>query len=65
MDLAWLVADGKLKILGKVGDHMLLQTGGQLNSAEKERIARQLAASLAETKAYRRHFQRADPDALI
>jgi single-stranded-DNA-specific exonuclease len=63
--LDWLVGRGQITILDENDDEIKLVAGSQTISADLSQSVTQLRVLLEETKAYRAHFARAAPDALI
>jgi hypothetical protein len=63
--LAWLAGRGHIAILDEDGDEISLAAGSQTASADLSQVTAQLRVLLEETKAYRAHFSRADPETLI
>lgn len=63
--LAWLVGRGQITILDETSDEIRLAPGSQTISPDLPQSVMQLRVLLEETKAYRAHFSRADPETLI
>jgi single-stranded-DNA-specific exonuclease len=61
----WLATKGQIRIVEDEDDVLRVAAGGSAQSAEAEEIALQLAASLAETAAYRAYYRRAEARKLI
>ncbi len=63
--LDWLAARGHIAILEEAGDEVQLAAGDGVSSTELSRVTARLKALLEETKAYRKHFARADAETLL
>ncbi|HMD90557.1 MAG TPA: single-stranded-DNA-specific exonuclease RecJ [Anaerolineaceae bacterium] len=63
--IAWLVASGHIEIINEQGNCIWLKEKGYTNLSKKVQIENELKTLLAETRAYRSYYQRADPQHLL
>ncbi|MEE8390749.1 MAG: single-stranded-DNA-specific exonuclease RecJ [Anaerolineae bacterium] len=63
--LGWLAGRGQITIRDENDDEVSLAAGSQTINADLPPVVTQLRVLLEETKAYRAHFSRADPETLI
>ncbi len=63
--LAWLEAQGHVRVARSEGDLLYLSPGGEPAPDRAARALARLQSALAETAAYRRHFRRANAERLI
>jgi single-stranded-DNA-specific exonuclease len=63
--LAWLTARGHLVVIGAGDDEARLAVGTGTTSPDLPRVAAHLRALLAETRAYRAYFVRAEAETLV
>ncbi|MFP4395808.1 MAG: single-stranded-DNA-specific exonuclease RecJ [Anaerolineales bacterium] len=63
--IAWLEAQGHVRVTRAEGDLLYLSPGGEPAPDRAKRALARLQAALAETAAYRRHFRRATAERLI
>jgi hypothetical protein len=65
LGLAWLEAQGHMRIVERSGDHLRLSEDGLVVMGDAQEIALLLKGMLDEIAAYRSYFNRADAVSLI
>ncbi len=63
--IAWLAAQGHVRVTRAEGDLLYLSSGGEPAPERAARALTNLQSALAETAAYRRHFRRVNAESLI
>ncbi|MBN2387365.1 MAG: single-stranded-DNA-specific exonuclease RecJ [Anaerolineales bacterium] len=64
--ITWMVARGKIKVIEEDAGTLVLETGTVMQDpAGAAQLWMEIESLLAETEAYRAHFQRAEADSLI